>query len=881
MNILDYSERILKVADPSLQLDSLMPDDIIQEAQTIALDAVQEWASLQQPFVMDADMAEQLSDRQRAQYVAQRKIADENGLWAKEMSSEGAHYTEQNPFKAQGIICKNCAHYEPGKCEIVEGAIAPDAICKLWIIPNSKIKLQSRTDAKVVKWKGLTIGITHEPGEMRFPMGVPMAARYGRIHRSWGKAEDGKAIDVYMNPEFDPSSDAPIYRIIQIDPATGMKEESKYGIGFKSPAEFRQAHEYHAGRDRFGMIEEVDGSELDAYRQDAEYHADNCGCEACAAKEKKRKRRSKTKPVAEDEENVREDAKKRIKVVDPRVKGGFYYREQEVSEEEKPKGNGKKVAAVIGAGTLIAGGVAGAIALSSSSQQKTKQPDQPDPTYIPDEYDFDLSKATIYVVDVQVSEGDGNREARSLELEYYDREAKKIVKRNQAKGYAVIDGEKRGILKAKVETPEKDHANRQLRYIITYTLPPGVSVEGVPDDWAKKIYASTELKGNARNFYLATRFSDDDTVKPEIADITSKIQSQKIQVSSDQKRSDNLDAEDDEQDLADYLVERANPAFLAPINAWITASRNWLKQFSSVEAAQEALKKPQGLYSKLKGENFADTLADLLILSDLAGQDEVLNEDLREDSLSDSLIRLDAPRPKWLNLSFKEAIAFFRKKLNIPIGQYNDLSDAYHQYAFSISGVTRADMLQDIRTIVDQAVADGTSYESLYKQWNRSIGRKYGWRPGERRVYLILDTNSRQAIATGRGQQMTDPDVIKRRPLGLWRWRDSPNPRLNHQQLNNKAIPLSHPFWRKCPAGNCGFGCRCGVYSISEDYAKRKGIEILKNPPDPEAIAEPGFRRPLAGASEQDRAQIIEDAKSRLSPDLQVIVEDEEKRRSQ
>lgn len=49
-----------------------------------------------------------------------------------------AHYVEESPFDAEGLICANCVAYCPevGGCYWVEGAIAPEGICKLWVIPE-------------------------------------------------------------------------------------------------------------------------------------------------------------------------------------------------------------------------------------------------------------------------------------------------------------------------------------------------------------------------------------------------------------------------------------------------------------------------------------------------------------------------------------------------------------------------------------------------------------------------------------------------------------------------------------------------------------------------------------------------------------------------
>jgi hypothetical protein len=51
-----------------------------------------------------------------------------------------AHYFDVSPFASEGIKCANCVFYRKatdavGVCEIVEGAVSAEGICKLWIIP--------------------------------------------------------------------------------------------------------------------------------------------------------------------------------------------------------------------------------------------------------------------------------------------------------------------------------------------------------------------------------------------------------------------------------------------------------------------------------------------------------------------------------------------------------------------------------------------------------------------------------------------------------------------------------------------------------------------------------------------------------------------------
>lgn len=78
---------------------------------------------------------------QVAQYTALESIVESFGQFDWSTGPSGSHYTpaDLNPFINEGLVCSNCAFYEAGLCEIVQGNIEPNAICKFWIIPASKL----------------------------------------------------------------------------------------------------------------------------------------------------------------------------------------------------------------------------------------------------------------------------------------------------------------------------------------------------------------------------------------------------------------------------------------------------------------------------------------------------------------------------------------------------------------------------------------------------------------------------------------------------------------------------------------------------------------------------------------------------------------------
>lgn len=90
-----------------------------------------------------------LNDRQKSQATDLAEIALEYGMFDQTTGANGAHYAPaaKNPFKSEGLNCQNCIFFNElnNQCQIVSGSIEPDAVCKLWIIPESALGIKPST----------------------------------------------------------------------------------------------------------------------------------------------------------------------------------------------------------------------------------------------------------------------------------------------------------------------------------------------------------------------------------------------------------------------------------------------------------------------------------------------------------------------------------------------------------------------------------------------------------------------------------------------------------------------------------------------------------------------------------------------------------------
>lgn len=83
-----------------------------------------------------------LNNRQQMMYDHYEMCVESHGKFDQTSGANGAHYApaNKNPFIEEGLICSNCVFFKGGQgCEIVAGTIEPNAICKLWIIPEDLI----------------------------------------------------------------------------------------------------------------------------------------------------------------------------------------------------------------------------------------------------------------------------------------------------------------------------------------------------------------------------------------------------------------------------------------------------------------------------------------------------------------------------------------------------------------------------------------------------------------------------------------------------------------------------------------------------------------------------------------------------------------------
>lgn len=188
-----------------------------------------------------------------------------------------------------------------------------------------------------------------------------------------------------------------------------------------------------------------------------------------------------------------------------------------------------------------------------------------------------------------------------------------------------------------------------------------------------------------------------------------------------------------------------------------------------------------------------------------------------------------------INQPPEKALAFLNKKFPTLKANYDELNTTARARAFTIARITELDVLQTTLTGLEVAMKSGTGFKEFQKGLTEYLS-KAGWYSNDnadgkekltpRRLELIYKTNTDQAVANGRWQQLWD--TRESRPYLQYRTNQlgvSEKHRAEHEVLNGRVFRIDDPVLDAIYPPR-GFGCNCGVASVSEAYIKRKGLSV-------------------------------------------------------
>lgn len=197
----------------------------------------------------------------------------------------------------------------------------------------------------------------------------------------------------------------------------------------------------------------------------------------------------------------------------------------------------------------------------------------------------------------------------------------------------------------------------------------------------------------------------------------------------------------------------------------------------------------------------------------------------------------------------KEALAWFKRKGIEPAFDYRDVWKEEHANAFTVAKMLNADLLVDVKQMVEQAIEDGQTF-AQFRDVLKPMLVKSGWwgiqtmddpqtqetklvqLGSEGRIKTIYRTNMRTARAAGQWERI---ERTKRAmPYLLYQLGPSREHRIQHEKWNGTLLPVDDPWWFNHMPPN-GWGCNCWIRQVSKYEAAtltKKGTISTTAPPD-------------------------------------------------
>lgn len=221
-------------------------------------------------------------------------------------------------------------------------------------------------------------------------------------------------------------------------------------------------------------------------------------------------------------------------------------------------------------------------------------------------------------------------------------------------------------------------------------------------------------------------------------------------------------------------------------------------------------------------------------------------------------------------IKFQEAIDRFRELVPMTDEEFDALTEAEQDFAFTVANVAQADLVAEVYDSIERAITDGTTLDDFKADVGDQLADAWGGEePG--RLETIFRTNVMDAYSSGRYDVMTAPAVAEARPY--WRYDavgDGGRTCDICEPCDGVVLPQDHPWWsRHYPILHPN--CRCIATPLSEDEAKDEGI--TGSPPDVDPA--PGFGTPPAGGGGSDWQPDTSDYPAGIGDELESRLDDE------
>jgi SPP1 gp7 family putative phage head morphogenesis protein len=198
-----------------------------------------------------------------------------------------------------------------------------------------------------------------------------------------------------------------------------------------------------------------------------------------------------------------------------------------------------------------------------------------------------------------------------------------------------------------------------------------------------------------------------------------------------------------------------------------------------------------------------------------------------------------------IGLEPKDAVEFFRSKGTYPVSRHwTDLWQEEHARAFTVAKMMERGLLEQVRTSLDQVIANGGTFEQWKDQIRPELERAGWWGKvdnsdltgvdwpvfvGPARLRTIYNTNLRMARAAGKWKRIQA--LKKVAPYLRYSAILDGRTRPLHRAWHGTILPVDHPWWNT-HFPPCGWNCRCTVTQLSERDLRLRGWTVSEPPPE-------------------------------------------------
>ncbi len=192
----------------------------------------------------------------------------------------------------------------------------------------------------------------------------------------------------------------------------------------------------------------------------------------------------------------------------------------------------------------------------------------------------------------------------------------------------------------------------------------------------------------------------------------------------------------------------------------------------------------------------------------------------------------------------KEALDWLKSKKLSPGFDYRDVWRDEHSIGFTVAKMTNLDLLSDVKSLVEEALAEGQSF-AQFREVLKPLLVKRGWwgqqevndpltkesrvvqLGSDRRLRTIYETNMRTARSAGQWERIER--TRRAMPYLLYTLGPSREHRAEHLQWADLCLPVDDPFWQTHIGPN-GWGCECGVRQVSKyEYEQMQKNGVTRN----------------------------------------------------